>query len=92
MGDEGTMRIEYSRMASKALQRMDKALRKRIRDAINGLTLTPPQGDIKPMRGKPDGYYRLRVGSYRVIYCYDHDGKMTIIIIIDIGSRGDIYK
>ena len=86
------MRIEYSRMAAKALQRMDKALRNRIREAIYGLTLTPPRGDIKPMQGKPDGRYRLRVGGYRVIYCYDQDGKMTILFIIDVGPRGDIYK
>lgn len=86
------MRIEYSRTAAKALQRMDRTLRIRMRDAIEGLTQTPPKGDIKPMEGKPAGRYRLRVGGYRVIYRYDHDGVMTVLYILDVGPRGDIYK
>lgn len=45
------MTIEYSRTAAKALQKMDKALRQRIHQAIMGLTQTPPVGDIKPMKG-----------------------------------------
>ena len=86
------MQIEYSKAAVKALQRMDKSTRLRIRDGIEGLTLKPPQGDIKPMQGKPAGRYRLRVGSYRVIYSYRIDGTVEVLCILDIGSRGDIYK
>lgn len=86
------MRIEYSRTAVKALQRMDKSLRKRIHDAILGLTETPPRGDIKPMEGKPSGRYRLRVGGYRVIYRYNDSGTMIVLYVIDVGPRGDIYK
>lgn len=86
------MRIEYSKTAVKALQRMDRALRTRIHEAIIGLTHTPPKGDIKPMEGKPFGRYRLRVGGYRVIYRYDEDGAMIVLYVIDVGPRGDIYK
>ena len=86
------MQIEYTKSAVKALTRMEKPMRLRIRDAIEGLTLKPPKGDIKPMQGLPDGRYRLRVGSYRVIYTYRQDGTMEILCILDIGSRGDIYK
>ena len=71
---------------------MEKTLRNRIHQAIQGLTVTPPQGDIKPMEGKPDGRFRLRVGGYRVIYRYDVDGVMTVLYIMDVGPRGDIYK
>ena len=86
------MRIEYSKMAVKALQRMDKTMRNRIREAVEGLTETPPRGDIKPMEGKPEGRYRLRVGGYRVIYRYDRGGAMVVLFILDVGPRGDIYK
>ena len=86
------MQIEYSRAAVKALQRMDKAMRLRIRAGIEGLTEKPPKGDIKPMQGLPTGRYRLRVGGYRVLYTYRHDGTVEILCILDIGSRGDIYK
>ena len=86
------MRVEYSKTAVKALMRMDRSLRNRIREAIMGLTQTPPIGDIKPMAGKPAGRYRLRVGGYRVIYRYDQNGTMIVLHVIDVGPRGDIYK
>jgi mRNA interferase RelE/StbE len=86
------MRIEYSKAAVKALKMMEKALRLRMKNAIEGLTETPPKGDIKAMKGDSAGRYRLRVGGYRVIYRYDHDGVMTVLYILDVGPRGDIYK
>ncbi|MCI9019407.1 MAG: type II toxin-antitoxin system RelE/ParE family toxin [Eubacterium sp.] len=39
-----------------------------------------------------DGRLRLRVGKYRVIYRYTQEGKVEILVIMEIGSRGDIYK
>lgn len=33
---------------------------------------------------------RLRVGDYRIIYRVDN-GRL-IVLVIDAGSRGDIYK
>ena len=47
---------------------MDKVTKHRIKEAIEGLTLTPPKGNIKPMQGYKDGRFRLRVGDYRIIY------------------------
>lgn len=57
-----------------------------------GLTQKPPKGDIRPMQGYKDGRYRLRVGKYRVIYRYAQDGKVEILIVMEIGGHGDIYK
>ena len=71
---------------------MEKQKRQHIHEAILGLTVTPPKGDIKPMEGKPEGRYRLRVGGYRVIYRYNQDGTMVVLFVMDIGPRGDIYK
>ena len=86
------MKIKYSKDALKFLAKAEKGVVKNIREAINGLTLTPPEGDIKTMQGYKDGRMRLRVGKYRVIYRYDVDNELKILYIIDIGSRGDIYK
>lgn len=86
------MEIRYSKSSLKFLSKVDKPTLKRIIEAIHGLTLTPPTGDIKTMQGYSDGRQRLRVGKYRVIYKYGIDGNIEIVYIIDIGSRGDIYK
>lgn len=86
------MEIQYKKKAAKAINGMDKATKIRIKEAIEGLTLTPPKGNIKPMQGYKDGRFRLRVGQYRIIYKYDSSGLVEILLIIDIGTRGDIYK
>jgi mRNA interferase RelE/StbE len=64
----------------------------RIRKAIAKLTLNPPEGDIAQMHGYSDGRKRLRVGSWRIVFRYTTDNRMEILLIIDIGNRGDIYK
>ena len=94
------MEIRYSKSALKALQSYDKPTRMRIRNKIDGLTLTPPVGDIKPLAGE-SGVYRLRVGKFRVKYEYACEGTIclgevikcaNILQIIDIDSRGNIYN
>lgn len=86
------MIIQYKKRAVKAINSMDKSTKQRIKIAIEGLTQTPPKGDIKQMQGYKDGRFRLRVGQYRIIYKYTDNGNVEILIIIDIGVRGDIYK
>ncbi len=36
--------------------------------------------------------YRLRVGMYRVIFSYELDGQITIVLVQEIGPRGDVHK
>lgn len=86
------MIIKYSKESLKFLSKLDKASVTRIRTAICGLTENPPRGDIKLMKGFADGRKRLRVGPWRVIFRYDLEQHIIILLIIDIGSRGDIYK
>ncbi len=86
------MVIKYSREALKFLNKLDAKSVDRIRKAIQGLTLTPPVGDIKVMQGYTDSRKRLRVGSWRIIYKYGTDNQVEVLLIIDIGNRGDIYK
>lgn len=54
-----------------------------------GLLEIPPEGDIKSMKGYTD-LYRLRVGTFRILFEINHDEK--VIYIQAIGNRGDIYK
>lgn len=75
--------IVYSKNALKFLKKQDKPTQRRIISAIEKL---PLEGDIKKLQGA-DGY-RLRVGTYRVLF----DVNGIIIDIIDIGNRGQIYK
>ena len=84
--------IKYSRDSMKFLSKLDKKSVNRIRAAIEGLAQNPPVGDIKPMQGFSDGRKRLRVGSWRIIFKQVSEFSVEIILVIEIGNRGDIYK
>ena len=78
--------IVIQKPAKKFLDKLPYEERARIVAAIE---LLPNGTDIKPMKGHP-GIYRLRVGTYRVIYTVDN-GRF-IVYVINAGNRGDVYK
>lgn len=85
------MEIRFDKKAKKFIEAQDQPTKQRIRKAIEGLTEEPPRGDIKTLQGYIDGRLRLRVGKYRIVYRYI--GEIAVILhIMDIDSRGDIYK
>lgn len=86
------VQIEYSKKAVKYINALDKPTKQRIKVGIEGLIQNPPKGDIKMLQGFTDGRKRLRIGKYRIIYNYLPDGEIIILYIMNIDSRGDIYK
>lgn len=46
-------------------------------------------GNIKRLKGSLEGCYRLRLRTYRVIY--KKRENELIILVLRIGSRGDVY-
>lgn len=72
--------------AKKFIDKLPENDKRRIVSAIEAL---PDSGDIKKLQGK-SGYFRLRVGNYRIIYTVDN-GKL-IVYIVDAGNRGQIYN
>lgn len=76
------MEIKYSRQASKFLDKQNEDTRQRIKSAIESL----PKGDVKKLQGS--NYYRLRVGTYRVIF----DRLFNVIKVERIDNRGQVYK
>jgi mRNA interferase RelE/StbE len=81
------LKIVYKKPASKFLKSADKKLSSRIFEKIEGLTKEPPEGDIRVLQGR-ENELRLRIGKYRIIYQYEDNN----LVILDIDSRGDIYK
>lgn len=67
-------------------------MKQRIKSGIEGLLEIPPIGDIKKMQGLNPTVFRLRIGKYRIIYEYTNIDGEQVLLIKDIGSRGDIYK
>ena len=84
-------KIKYSKNALKFLAKQNKSDVNRIRVAIEKLAQTS-EGDVKPLQGVMNGERRLRVGRYRVIYKYGEEEQVTILLVEEIGCRGDVYK
>ncbi|MCE5172313.1 type II toxin-antitoxin system RelE/ParE family toxin [Paenibacillus profundus] len=84
-------KVDFSSEAKKYLKKLDKPTAKKIISAIEALRDDPYNTThTKKMKGYEGEFYRLRVGSYRIIYEI-LNGKL-LILIVKVGSRGDIYK
>lgn len=79
-------RIVLKKRAKKFIDKLSKAEKARIVSAIEQL---PNGDDIKKLKGHSD-LFRLRIGDYRIIYTVDN-GEY-VVLVIDAGNRGDIYK
>lgn len=78
--------IIIQKKAKKFIDGLPKNDRIRIVTAIEQL---PNGSDIKPLKGH-EGLFRLRVGSYRIIYTVDN-GEL-VVYVIDAGNRGQVYS
>ena len=86
------MKIRYSNEAIKFLQKQPKKTVQRINAAIHKLTLSPSETNATLMKGYTDRRKRLRIGGFRVIFKNITENQIEILLIMDIGNRGDIYK
>lgn len=76
----------FTKTSRKHLARYDKKTQAAIVEAIEGL---PDKGDIRRLKGRMiRDTYRLRIGRYRAIFIWEGDQ----IKILDIDTRGDVYK
>ncbi|MCA2619129.1 MAG: type II toxin-antitoxin system RelE/ParE family toxin [Microcystis sp. M040S2] len=64
-------------------------IRLRILNKIEWLAINFEQITPLPLTRELSGFYKLRVGDYRVIYEFDRESR--IIIIIRVGHRSEVY-
>ena len=80
--------IVIEKPAERFISRLAQPEKERVLRAIREL---PYKGDIKRLQGKKSrGMFRLRVGSYRIIYTVDN-GRL-VVCVVDAGNRGQIYN
>lgn len=86
MSDAPPWRVTVESPASRTIRGLSRPDSRRILEAIRAL---PTVGDVKRLQGRP-GYWRLRVGGWRVIF--RRDDQARAIIVERVATRGDIYK
>ena len=81
-------RISILRRAQKALADLQKEDYQRVRDSIKNLAEEPRPSGCSKLSGRQG--WRIRVGSYRVIY--EIDDLEKVVTVLDIGHRREIYR
>ena len=73
---------------SEDIPKLDNTAKIRIRKAIETRLMLAPEEYGEPLRRTLKGYWKLRVGDYRVVFKVEGEG----ITILGIRHRRDIYK
>lgn len=81
--------IKYLKESVEQLAKIPRNIRNSILDAIDERLTKYPEM-FKPLRGDLIGYYRLRVGKYRVIYKIEKE--IVTVFIIRVNVRSAVYK
>lgn len=84
--------IDLTETASRQLAKIDKQTAKRItrflRERI--APLDDPRSTGKALTGPLGGFWRYRVGDYRII-CDIQDGALCVLVV-EIGNRREVYR
>jgi mRNA interferase RelE/StbE len=83
--------VTLSQEAASFFELSDAKLQKRLDRAFAQLALSPYQHpNIKILKGQLTGYYRYRVGDYRIVYTIEVN--IARVYVITIAHRSRIYR
>lgn len=82
--------VEYEPEAIADLKILNQAVQERIVNKINWLAASFDQITPQPLTAELSGFFKMRVGDYRIIYEFNREKR--IIFIDRIGHRRDIYN
>jgi len=80
--------VELSANVRKDFRKIPKADAERILGNIRDLAVTPRPTDSKKLKGEE--LYRIRIGSYRVVY--EIEDKRLVVFIIRVKHRKEAYR
>jgi len=82
-------RIEVSSTAERQIRRLERDDQLRVLRAVRDLGTTPRPRGCRKLRGYDD-VFRIRVGTFRVLYSVESD--RILVIILKVGHRKEIYR
>jgi len=72
------------------LQKLDRQDAKRIVEKVKTFLLQNPTKLGVPLKGSLKGFYRYRIGNYRIIYAIDFQEREILVLFIN--HRKNIYR
>lgn len=83
----------YAERALKELRKLDRKERQRILDKLETYAALPdPLSSAKVLTGALAGFYRYRIGVYRVIFEVHPNGEITVLYVLSVKHRKDVYR
>ena len=82
--------VLFTKKVAKAIRQLNKKDISRIIEKAESLGNDPRPEGSKKLKGAQNDYWRIRVGSYRIIYLIKDEVK--IVKITKVGHRKDIYR
>ncbi len=81
--------VEFRPTARKAIDRLDKAVFRRIMLRIDALAASPRPSRCVKLAGH-DSLYRIRVGDWRIVY--EVDDSRSILTVTIVAHRRESYR
>jgi len=86
-------KLIFAKNAISQLNKLDKQLRKRIMDKLYFYSKQDnPLSFALKLTASVSGEYRFRIGEYRAIFDIDKQGNISVLFILAIKHRKDIYR
>lgn len=83
----------YSKKVENDLRKIDSKASKRILEKIEKICLEPDVlKHARKLEGELDGFYRFRVGDYRVVFLYFKIKNQETVLVHKIKHRKEAYK
>ncbi len=85
-------KLEFAAGVAKEMKKLGFVAQNMILDKLELFAEKPElfKSDVKPLKGKFTGKFRLRIRNYRVIY--QQNNNVLIILIVRVGHRKNVYK
>jgi mRNA interferase RelE/StbE len=80
--------IKWERRAVKELASIPRDVQQHIVTAVEALRDHPLTGEQLAAEWK--GMRRIRVGRYRVVYAFD--GQKLLVLVVRVGHHGEVYR
>lgn len=81
--------VRLNARVGKVLNRLPPDVRRRIVRRLEALEDNPRPRSVEKLAGVDD-LYRVRVGTYRIVYTIRD--RELVIIVVRIGHRRDVYR
>ena len=88
-----TWKIKLSSRAEKYYNKLDMDIKGRVKKELmhlNDFHSPIEHQQVRRLTGELNGFYRLKVGSYRIIFAVLKENNT--IAVVNIAPRGDVYK